>query len=206
MVKELLVEAAIGEAARLLSELDRTQFPVDSMFWVQLPDTGHWRLILGSPLIRDQGARIAYERLGAILRATDLGLSLSNISIFEPDSTELRSLLSTVEMSGRLVAGPSWLTFGEGVVYRWTADAIRAELSCELTASDLSQIWEVERKLINLPKLLFSTRDHGITIRFHPQHGPRADISDVRKDLQHALHRVRPECQIKWRLGHFASE
>ncbi len=201
MVKEVLVEAAIDEAAKLLSELDLRQFPVDSMFWVQLPELGHWRLVLGSPLIRDHGARVAYERLGAVLREADLGLSLSNISVFEPDSNELRSLLSTVEMSGRLVSGASCLIFGEGVVYRWTADAIDADLSCELTATDLAQIWEAERRLTdqtNLPKLLFSLRGHRITIRFHPQHGRLSGLAGVKIDFQRALRRGRPDCEINW--------
>ena len=106
------------------------------MFWVQLPEVGHWRLVIGSPLVRDQGSRVAYERLGTLLREADVGLSLMNISVFEPDSAELSSLLSAVEMSGRVVAGASWLTFGDGVVYRWTGDAIGGVLSCELTQAD----------------------------------------------------------------------
>ncbi len=116
MVKEILVEGAIDAGAALLSELDCTQFPVDSMFWVQLPEAGHWRLVIGSRLVHDRGSRVAYERLGALLREKDLGLSLMNISVYEPDSAQLSELLSAVEMSGRVVAGTSWLTFGEGVV------------------------------------------------------------------------------------------
>jgi hypothetical protein len=74
MVKEALVETATDEGARLLSELDRSQFPVESMFWVQLPDMGRWRLVIGSPLVRGQGPRPAYDRLGALLRQSGRGL------------------------------------------------------------------------------------------------------------------------------------
>lgn len=198
MVKEVLVEAAIDDGARLLAELDRAQFPVDSMFWVQLPEVGHWRLVIGSRLVRDQGSRVAYERLGTLLRKADVGLSLMNISVFEPDSAELSSLLSAVEMSGRVVAGASWLTFGDGVVYRWTADAIGGVLSCELTQAELSQIWERERKLTNLPKLLFSLQGRHVAIRFHPQHGRLPGLSSTKPAFQIALHRSHPDCHIEW--------
>src|SRR5579864_8339747 len=198
MVKEVLVGAATDEGARLLSELDRTQFPVESMFWAQLPEMGRWRLVIGSPLVRDQGSRPTYERLGALLREADLGSSLMNISVFRPDSTELASLLSSVEMSGRVVAGASWVTFGEGVVYRWTADAIAGDLSCELTHAEPAQIWERERKLTNLPKLLFALQDRHLTIRFHPQHGRLPGLANVKQQFQMALHRSNPDCQINW--------
>lgn len=198
MVKEVLVEAAIDEGARLLSELDRTQFPVESMFWVQLPDMGHWRLVIGSPLVRDQGPRPTYERLGALLREADLGLSLMSISVFRPDSGELASLLSGVKMPGLVVAGASWVTFGEGVVYRWTADAITGDLSCELSQAQLEQIWERERKLINLPKLLLSLRDHHLTIRFHPQHGRLGGLANMKQQQFQSALRSNPDCQINW--------
>jgi hypothetical protein len=88
-----------------------------------------------------------------------------NISVFEPASAELLALLSAVEMSGRLVAGASWLIFGEGVVYRWTDDVIAGDLSCRLTSAELGQIWERERRLANLPKLLFHEQDCHVIIR-----------------------------------------
>lgn len=198
MVKEVLVEAATDEGARLLSELDRTQFPVESMFWVQLPEMGRWRLVIGSPLVRGQGPRPAYERLGALLRQVDAGLSLMNISIFDPDSTELSSLLSAVEMSGRVVSGPSWLSFSEGVVYRWNGDAVEGELGCDLDHAALAQIWERERKITNLPKLLFSLQGRHFGIRFHPQHGRLPGLANVKQPFQIALHRSYPDCRITW--------
>jgi hypothetical protein len=125
-------------------------------------------------------------------------LSLLDVSVFDPDSAELASLLSTVEMSGRVVAGPSWLSFGEGVVYRWTADAISAELSCDLTQAELAQIWERERKTTNLPKLLFNLKGRHVGIRFHPQHGRLAGLANVKQPFQIALHRSHPDCQVRW--------
>jgi hypothetical protein len=198
MVKEALVEAAIDAGARLLTELDRTEFPVESMFWAQLPDMGHWRLVIGSRLVRDFGPRVAYERLGALLREIDAGLSLMTISVFEPGSVELLSLLSAVESSGLLVAGPSWLTFGEGVVYRWNADAIVGQSSCEVSADELDQAWKQERKLSNQPKLLFSVQGRRITVRFHPQHARLLGLAKVKQQVRIALHRSRPDCQIEW--------
>jgi hypothetical protein len=198
MVKDLLVGAAIDEGARLLAELDRTQFTVDSMFWVQLPEVGRWRLVIGSPLVRVQGPRPAYERVGALLRESDIGLSLMNISAFSPDSVELASLLSVVETSGTVVAGESWLTFGEGVVYRWTAEALVGDLSCDLTQAELSQIWERERKPVSGPKPLFNLRGRHVTIRFHPQHGRLASLKDIKKAFNWALQKsgVYKDCRV----------
>jgi hypothetical protein len=198
MVKQVLVETATDEGARLLSELDRTQFPVECMFWVQLPEQGRWRLVIGSPLVRSQGPRPAYERLGVLLRQVDAGLTLLEVSVFDPDSAALASLLSIVEISGRVVAGPSWVSFGEGVVYRWTGEAISGELSCDLTQAELAQIWERERKTTSLPKLLFSQQCRRLGIRFHPQRGRQAGLANVKQPFQIALQRSYPECRISW--------
>jgi hypothetical protein len=198
MVKEALVEAAIDEGAKLLTELDRTEFPVESMFWVKLPEIGHWRLVIGSALARDFGPRVAYERLGALLREIDAGLNLMTISVFDPSSAELLSLLSAVESSGLLVAGPLWLMFSEGVVYRWNADAIVGELSCELSADELEQAWKDESRLTNQPKLLFSVHGHRITIRFHPQHGRLHGLAKVKQQIRIVLHRSHQDCKIEW--------
>ncbi len=197
MAEAVLVGAAAEAGAKLMAELDRTQFPVECMFWVQLTDSSRWRLVIGSPRVREEGPRAVYERLESLLRGADIGLSLMNISVFDPESSELSSLLSVVETSGRLVAGPSWLTFGEGVVYRWTGDKITGELSRELTHDDLVEAWEVERRLTNQPKLLFTQLGKRVTIRFHPQHGRLAGLANVRQAYRIALDRRYPNCEIE---------
>ena len=46
MVKTRLIDRLIQEAAILLPELDRHNFPVDAMFWSNDSEESYWRLII----------------------------------------------------------------------------------------------------------------------------------------------------------------
>jgi hypothetical protein len=199
MVKSKLVEGLITDGARLLAELDRQAFPVESMFWVLLPDQDYWRLVIGSPVVADQGGMAGYGRLGEILEQMELaGTTLSDISLLDPDSQEFRSLFAVISRSSRLAAGPAWLEFEEAVVYRWTNAAVAGELSCDVSLNELNQIWQDERRLLNLPALLIALERRRVTLRFHPQHGPRKEIDQMRFNFEAALKQARPECRLNW--------
>jgi hypothetical protein len=49
MVKTRLVDGLLSDGAKLLHELDRQNFPVESIFWIHLPDLDYWRLLIASP-------------------------------------------------------------------------------------------------------------------------------------------------------------
>jgi hypothetical protein len=136
-----------------------------------------------------------------LLREIELaGITLEDISSLDPESPQFQSLRSLASGSSRLAAGPEWVEFEDATVYRWTGTSVSAELSCEVSSSELSQFWEAERKLTNLPALLISFKTPRVTLRFHPQHGPLGRIENVKMPFLLALHRpkARPGCQANW--------
>jgi hypothetical protein len=199
MVKKKLVEELIGDGANLLTELDRRKFPVETMFWIHLPDQDYWRLVIASPLVNQQGGLAAYRRLGELLPEVELaGLTLEDISLLDPESKEFQYFAALASASSRLAAGAAWLEFEEAVVYRWTGAAVSGELTCEVSLGELNKAWQGERKILNLPALLISLEGRKATFRFHPQHGARREVENVKFNVASALHRARPDCQINW--------
>jgi hypothetical protein len=199
MVKKKLVVALIADGARLLCELDRQNFPVDAMFWVHFPEEDYWRLVIASPLVNQQGGLAGYRRVNELLRGIEMaGITLEDISLVDPASSQFRSFLSLASSSGRLATGPEWVEFEEAVVYRWTSASVSAELTCDVSSRDLIRLWEAERKLSNQPVLLITSDKRRVTLRFHPQHGPHPGIENVKGAFQIALQRERTDCQVKW--------
>lgn len=201
MVKKKLVEELVADGARLLHELDRQNFPVESMFWLHISDENYWRLIIGSSLVRNLGSTAAYFRLGELLQKIELsGATLEDISLLDPDSTQFQTLCSQAGASSRLAAGPEWDEREDAIFYRWNSASVRGELTCEVTCSELRRFWEAERKISNLPAILIDLEGRQITLRFHPQHGALQGIESVKTPFAISLHRpdARPDCQIKW--------
>jgi hypothetical protein len=200
MVKKKLVEGLFRDGAKLLHELDRQDFPVESMFWTHLPDEDYWRLVIASPIVKHQGGAAAYQRLNELLRRIGLvGITLEDISLLDPESQQFRSFCSSAQGSSRLVAGPEWIEFEDAVVYRWTGESVTGELSCDISAGELKKLWEAERKLLpsSRPALLISSEQGRVTLRIHPQHEP-GGIEEVKKAFQFALQRSHPHCQMIW--------
>ena len=145
MVKKKLVEELITDGARLLCELDRRSFPVESMFWGHLPDQDYWRLFIGSRIVAEQGGTAAYRRLGGLLQEIELaGITLEDISVLDPESREFQSFFSLASESSRLAAGAAWVEFEEAVVYRWTGVAVSGTLTCDVSLNELNQVWQDE--------------------------------------------------------------
>ncbi len=203
MVKRKLVEELISDGARLLDELDRKRFPVESMFWVHLPVEDYWRLVIASSFVAQRGSAAGYRRLNEILGDLDLaGITLEDISLVDPASSQFQSLYSLACGSARLAPGPAWLEFEDAVVYRWTGASVSAELDCDVSAKELQEFWEAEREGMRLshPALLISKDDGRVTLRFHPQHGPQQTVAGIKTAFVIALHRpdARPGCNVRW--------
>lgn len=199
MVKKKLVDQLIDDGPKLLHELDRQNFPVESMFWLHLPDEDYWRLIIASPVVTQLGAAAGYRRLNELLQQVELaGITLEDISLIAPESPQFQSFFAQAKGSSRLAAGPEWMEFEEAIVYRWTGASVSAELTCDVSPGQLNQFWEAERKLTNLPALLISSEKGRVTLRTHPQHGPLGGIQNVKRVFAVALHRSEPGCQINW--------
>jgi hypothetical protein len=201
MVKKKLVEGLISDGAKLLRELDSQNFPVESMFWVHLPDEDYWRLVIASPMVGEQGSGAGYRRLDEVLREIELaGITLDDISIFDPATPQFQSIRSLASRSTRLAVSPGWVELEDAIVYRWTGTSISAELNCDVSSNELNQFWEAERKRSNLPALLITSDERRVTLRFHPRHGSQAGIENVKTPFLIALHRptARPGCQLTW--------
>lgn len=203
MVKKRLVEELISDGVRLLRELDRQSFPVESMFWAHLPDEDYWRLVIASPFVAEHGGAAGYRRLNDLLRELEFaGITLEDISLLDPEWPQFQSLYSLACGSSRLAAGPAWLEFEDAIVYRWTSASVSAELKCEVTADELREFWEAERERspMSHPALLISKEGARVTLRFHPQHGPQERIDGIKTAFVTALHRrdARPGCQVNW--------
>jgi hypothetical protein len=105
MVETKLVESKIEDAETLLRELDRQNFPVEGMFWINRPET-NWRLIIGSTFVVEQGIRAGYHRLSEIYNKLDLlGLALEDISLLDPNEKPFLSLRFFASHSSRVAAG-----------------------------------------------------------------------------------------------------
>ncbi|MGH9582816.1 MAG: hypothetical protein ACRD4O_07770 [Bryobacteraceae bacterium] len=202
MVKTKLVDALILDGEKILRELDRQNFPVESMFWIELPEQGYWRLIIATDLVADRGTGDAYHRLDEILHGLDLaGIDLADISVVDPHSQEFQSLRATASSSSRLAVDRSWVQFDEAVVYRWNDALVRGILNCGgITESEFNQFWNSERKLGNQPRRLIDLGGQRLTLRFHPGHYGLTGIESIKQAFQIALHRpeARPDCQIEW--------
>jgi hypothetical protein len=148
-----------------------------------------------------EGSGTIYRKLGEILRSIGVsGFDIADVSVFEPESQQFRDYRSVIETSSRIDIGAEWVVFEDGIVYRWTGAFVTAELDCEVSADRLAEIWDAERKAINLPRLLFSVEDKRVTIRFHPQHGPQRDIGGIKQAFRLALHgeNAFPSCNVTW--------
>ena len=201
MVKTLLVSQIIEDGVKLLHELDRQKFAVETMFWIDVPDHHYWRLVIASRLVIEEGSGAIYRKLGEILRAIGVsGFKLGDVSVLEPESQQFRDYLAVMGASSRIEIGAEWVVFADGIVYRWTGASVEAELSCELGPEQLGQIWEAASKRSNQPRLLFNTEGRQVTIRFHPQHGPQRKIEGIKQAFSIALHNEQafPDCKVKW--------
>lgn len=201
MVKAKLVEELVRDGAKLLRALDRHNFPVESMFWLHMPEDDYWRLIIGSPIVSTKGGAAAYRDLGVLVQRMELaGVSLEDISLLAPNSPQFRSLLFQLGSSSRLAAGEAWTEFEDAIIYRWSSASLTGELSCDVSSEQLHELWEAERKLSNQPALLIEAEGRRITLRFHPQHGTLAKIEEVKQPFAIALHRqpAFSQCKIGW--------
>src|ERR1035441_7809018 len=201
MVKKKLVEGLISDGAKLLRELDRENFLVESMFWIHLPDDDYWRLVIASPNVDKEGVAAGYGRINQILRNIETaGLTLGDISLLDPDSRQFQSLRSLAAGSGRLAAGAAWVEFEDAIIYRWTSEYISADLNCDVSESELIRLWDAERKASGEPALLITSAGRRITLRFHPRHGPLPGLKNIQEAFQIALHRpnARPDCKVSW--------
>ncbi len=84
VVKEPLWPYMEDSGKELTKRLDDMGFVLVASFWLFLPDTGDWRLILATPMVDDKGPKATYTEVQKALDPELRGLSLNNISVVSP--------------------------------------------------------------------------------------------------------------------------
>ena len=107
MLKNRLVADYIDHGRAVLEALRRDKFPITEAFWYDMPEAGEWRLIIASPMAHVVGPIQAYTILDRALKRIRSPLSLSDISVLSPLSSQFQSLREEAVGPGRPGMSPA---------------------------------------------------------------------------------------------------
>jgi hypothetical protein len=110
---QVLVEDKIRAGAMIREELRKAGFPISATFWCRIPESGYWRLVIGSALIDRIGPMKGYQRLHTILDHLGMRAELSgSISLLSPHDPSFKRLLQYASSPGQFgVAGGEMIPF-----------------------------------------------------------------------------------------------
>ena len=95
MDTETLVEFQIDAGQRLLVQLLRDGFRVETSFWAKTVEEGIWFLYVASPIVEEKGLASAYRALQSSLqRLQGIPLSLSEIKLIGRDNPMTQDVLA----------------------------------------------------------------------------------------------------------------
>lgn len=99
LVTELLSEQMISAGVDLIKKLDDSSCRVKAAFWMFLPEEKTWKLIIASPLVKEEGPRKYYKRI--IDANKEAGteediISLNDISVSDIDNQFIQLLKTTI--------------------------------------------------------------------------------------------------------------
>ena len=108
LVTETLSEEMINAGRYLIKELDTTKSEIKSFFWFFFPEEKTWKLIIASPIVKNEGPRNFYKRINDINRKAEekdqKTISLNNITVITPDD-EIVKLLNVAISTGNNISG-----------------------------------------------------------------------------------------------------
>lgn len=102
MVATSLVDRQIKEGEKLIRQLDQTNDQYEVAFWMLVPDTDNWRLVIGIPGVDKQGTRKKYELIQRLLKHGDIDLSLDEISVVDSAHELCNALRHTIQTGPNL--------------------------------------------------------------------------------------------------------
>lgn len=90
------IEVDIAGGRMLLKALDKAAPDIRAALWLYLSDSGRWRLILGSPLVDQEGPRSVYAKIESELvkLKPHIRLSLMDISVVGLNDEPIHALLA----------------------------------------------------------------------------------------------------------------
>ena len=104
LVKEALTDQMITAGAELTERLDRAQWPVVASLWLFDSENNHWRLVLASPAVNQDGPRESYRHVSNALREMNTGVQLENVSVVSPEDPVVQVFRSAYR-TGRDIEG-----------------------------------------------------------------------------------------------------
>lgn len=94
MDKITLVEKDLEDGRRLIQTLDEARFPIVAALWYYLSEEGIWRLILASPVAKEDGPLAAYASIQAGIKRLNppIDIPLLILSAVSPDEPLINDL------------------------------------------------------------------------------------------------------------------
>jgi hypothetical protein len=100
LVKSDLTPDMVKAGRQLLHGLDRQKTPIDAAFWLYVPEGEQWRLVLGSPELRNRGPRRLYKRVQSVLSREEPTVPLSSVALVDSADPLVQTLSSVIKVSG----------------------------------------------------------------------------------------------------------
>ncbi|MTT32405.1 hypothetical protein GMB86_10345 [Terrilactibacillus sp. BCM23-1] len=96
MDKTILVEQDLKNGERLIRKLDELNFIVHSAFWLYIPESDIYRLMIATPLVDEIGPQEVYRKIKSTIDLIEepFDISLQSISVISPNN-ELIKILGT---------------------------------------------------------------------------------------------------------------
>jgi hypothetical protein len=105
---QVLVSEQVEMGRRVVEALRKNKFPISAAFWYRMPESGFWRLVIGSSRVDKIGPLEGYRRLHAILAQMGLpALFSGSISLLGSGDPEFLRLRSEAFGPGQFNAGPT---------------------------------------------------------------------------------------------------
>lgn len=122
MFIQVLVSDQVETGKRIVEALRKDRFPISGAFWYRMPESGFWRLFIGSRLVDRIGPLEGYKRLHRILAQmgvlTPFSGSIALLGADDPQFLRRRSYALGV---GQFNAGPNFVegsnSFQDAYVY-----------------------------------------------------------------------------------------
>ncbi|MEW6131452.1 MAG: hypothetical protein AB1757_30770 [Acidobacteriota bacterium] len=94
MDKTTLVEMKIDEGWEVLNALGNAGLRLESAFWYSYPESGEWKLLLASPLVRTKGQSVLYSKIRDVLNniKPPTQISLDDILLLSPSDPRIREV------------------------------------------------------------------------------------------------------------------